>query len=107
MSLSEHARALCAWVDAGLADKSPEAQLWHRVGKLTEEVGEVAQAVIGTTNGNPRKPRSHNLADVRSELLDVALCALAAHVHIAPHGDPLLALEQHAAAVCERAGLTV
>lgn len=97
-SLADHARAVSHWVDAGLSEKSPEAQLWHRVGKLTEEVGEVAEAVIGATNGQP-------LADVLHELLDVAFCALAAHVHIAPHGDPVAALERHAAAVCERAGL--
>lgn len=49
-----------------------------RVLKLSEEVGEVAEAVIGTTGQNPRKGVTHTWDDVQSELCDVAITALVA-----------------------------
>lgn len=49
-----------------------------RVLKLSEEVGEVAQAVIGATGQNPRKGVTHTWEDVQGELCDVAITALVA-----------------------------
>ncbi|MBV2353709.1 MazG-like family protein [Streptomyces sp. J2-1] len=49
-----------------------------RVLKLSEEVGEVAEALIGATGQNPRKGVTHTWSDVESELCDVAITALVA-----------------------------
>ncbi|MGW2487533.1 MazG-like family protein [Streptomyces sp. NPDC001606] len=49
-----------------------------RVLKLSEEVGEVAEAIIGTTGQNPRKGVTHTWEDVQAELCDVAITALVA-----------------------------
>ncbi|MEV6111669.1 MazG-like family protein [Streptomyces sp. NPDC052109] len=49
-----------------------------RVLKLSEEVGEVAGAIIGTTGQNPRKGVTHTWEDVQAELCDVAITALVA-----------------------------
>lgn len=54
---------LHAWLDAHGAVDGREALLL-RVLKLSEEVGEVAQAVIGTTGQNPRKGTTHSWDDV-------------------------------------------
>ncbi|MCZ0989535.1 MazG-like family protein [Streptomyces diastatochromogenes] len=49
-----------------------------RILKLSEEVGEVAEAVIGATGQNPRKGVTHTWEDVQGELCDVAITALVA-----------------------------
>ncbi|MGJ5751088.1 NTP pyrophosphatase (non-canonical NTP hydrolase) [Streptomyces puniciscabiei] len=49
-----------------------------RVLKLSEEVGEVAEAIIGTTGQNPRKGVTHTWEDVQAELCDVVITALVA-----------------------------
>ncbi|WP_435244101.1 MazG-like family protein [Streptomyces sioyaensis] len=49
-----------------------------RLLKLTEEAGEVAQAVIGATGQNPRKGHSHTWDEVHGELCDVILTAMVA-----------------------------
>jgi len=76
-----------------------------RLLKLTEEVGEAAEALIGMQGGSPRKPsRSRN--DLLDELSDVIITAAIAMSGIA--GDVSQArdrLEQRLAAVCKRAGL--
>ncbi|NUP46310.1 MAG: NUDIX domain-containing protein [Catenulispora sp.] len=46
--------------------------------KLTEEIGEVATALIGATGTNPRKGITHGMDDVADELADVAITALIA-----------------------------
>ncbi|MFD5189220.1 MazG-like family protein [Streptomyces sp. NPDC058357] len=46
--------------------------------KLSEEVGEVAQAVIGATGQNPRKGAAHSWQDVEAELRDVIVTAMVA-----------------------------
>ncbi|MFJ5838549.1 MazG-like family protein [Streptomyces shenzhenensis] len=66
---------LWAWLDAHDRHDPPQTVLL-RVLKLSEEVGEVAQAVIGATGQNPRKGVSHTWADVRAELCDVVITAL-------------------------------
>ncbi|WP_405767263.1 MazG-like family protein [Streptomyces sp. NBC_01538] len=68
---------LSTWLDAHQAHPGREGLL-IRVLKLAEEVGEVAQAVIGATGQNPRKGTTHTWDDVQSELCDVALTAMVA-----------------------------
>lgn len=68
---------LHAWLDAHRPAGGREGLLL-RILKLSEEVGEVAQAVIGATGQNPRKGTTHTWQDVQAELCDVALTALIA-----------------------------
>jgi hypothetical protein len=49
---------LCAWLDANRPAGGEQGVL-SRMLKLSEEVGEVAQAVIGATGQNPRKGVTH------------------------------------------------
>jgi NTP pyrophosphatase (non-canonical NTP hydrolase) len=68
---------LWTWLDAHRAHPDRESLLLRML-KLSEEVGEVAQAVIGATGHNPRKGTSHTWDDVRSELCDVVITAMVA-----------------------------
>ncbi|MET9956410.1 MazG-like family protein [Streptomyces sp. NPDC006339] len=55
----------------------PAEQQWTlQVLKLTEEVGESAQAVIGTWATNPRKGQSHTWEHVQEEVADTAITGL-------------------------------
>ena len=54
-----------------------EAEMF-RILKVAEELGEVAQALIGARGQNPRKGHTHIRQDVADELCDVALTALVA-----------------------------
>ncbi len=78
--LWESVSLLHAWLDEKRAHDGRDARedLLLRMLKLSEEVGEVAQAVIGATGQNPRKGVTHDWDDVRSELCDVAITALVA-----------------------------
>lgn len=97
---------LSKWIDAGNAHRDPEAQLWGRVSKVTEEAGESIAALIGYTGQNPRKGVTHQRADVIEELLDVAITALGAIEHIVGHdGYTLERLDRKIIAVASRAGL--
>ncbi|MEU6139088.1 MazG-like family protein [Streptomyces sp. NPDC047081] len=69
--------ALWAWVDGNRPLNGKESLLLRML-KLSEEVGEVAEAVIGATGQNPRKGVSHTWDDVQSELCDVVITALIA-----------------------------
>ncbi|MFI7340349.1 MazG-like family protein [Streptomyces sp. NPDC050085] len=90
---------LRAWLDDA-NQKAPQEALLLRVLKLSEEVGEVAQAVIGAVGQNPRKGVSHTWQDVESELCDVVVTALVALGTLTP--DPRAALSAHVAKVAER-----
>ncbi|GGN84997.1 hypothetical protein GCM10011579_075530 [Streptomyces albiflavescens] len=90
---------LHAWLDAHRAHGGREGLLL-RVLKLSEEVGEVAQAVIGATGQNPRKGTTHTWDDVRSELCDVVITALVALRTLAP--DAREVFTAHLAGVTER-----
>ncbi|MEU3618459.1 MazG-like family protein [Streptomyces sp. NPDC006872] len=91
--------ALWAWLDANRAHAGREGLLL-RVLKLSEEVGEVAQAVIGATGQNPRKGVSHTWDDVQAELCDVVITALVALRTLTP--DPEAVFAGHLARVAER-----
>ncbi|MFE9607611.1 MazG-like family protein [Streptomyces sp. NPDC006012] len=90
---------LWAWLDAhGPHDGSQTLLL--RLLKLSEEVGEVAQAVIGVTGQNPRKGVTHTWEDVRAELCDVVITALIALRTLTP--DAREEFTRHLARVTER-----
>ncbi|PZT70607.1 hypothetical protein DN402_24680 [Streptomyces sp. SW4] len=74
---------LWKWVDAGSPVHGREGLLL-RVLKLSEEVGETAQAVIGATGQNPRKGVTHTWDDVQAELCDVVITALVALRSLTP-----------------------
>lgn len=101
--------AVSDWIDAGNADRDPEALLWGRVGKVTEEAGEAVAALIVATGANPRKGRSGLMADIERELLDVAMTALCAIAHLhrdnAARPDLTGLLARHVAIVAQRAAL--
>ena len=56
----------------------PETERLLRVMKLSEEVGETTQAIIGVLGQNPRKGVTHTWQDVEAELCDVILTAMVA-----------------------------
>jgi NTP pyrophosphatase (non-canonical NTP hydrolase) len=68
---------LWEWLDANRPIEGREGVLL-RILKLSEEVGEVSEAVIGATGQNPRKGVTHTWDDVQSELCDVVITALVA-----------------------------
>ncbi|MGQ4431411.1 MULTISPECIES: MazG-like family protein [unclassified Streptomyces] len=68
--------------------------------KLSEEVGEVAQAVIGVTGQNPRKGVTHTWDDVQGELCDVVISALVALRTLTP--DTREVFTRHLTRVMER-----
>jgi NTP pyrophosphatase (non-canonical NTP hydrolase) len=90
---------LHTWLDTHRAHGGQEGLLL-RVLKLSEEVGEVAQAVIGATGQNPRKGVSHTWDDVQSELCDVVITALVALRSLTPDAREVFA--SHLAGVTER-----
>ncbi|MFF3320252.1 MazG-like family protein [Streptomyces sp. NPDC003035] len=78
----------------------PEQDVLLRVLKLSEEVGEVAEAVIGATGQNPRKGASHTWQDVESELCDVIITAMVALRTLTPDAPDVFA--GHLRRVAER-----
>ncbi|MFC8422620.1 MazG-like family protein [Streptomyces sp. NPDC057236] len=81
---------LCGWLDANRPVGGQEGLLL-RILKLSEEVGEVAEAVIGATGQNPRKGTTHTWDDVQSELCDVAVTALVALRTLTPDAREVFA----------------
>ncbi|WP_448317900.1 MazG-like family protein [Streptomyces sp. CO7] len=73
----ESVEDLWTWIDRNNT-RPREQEVLLAVLKLSEEVGETAQAVIGAMGHNPRKGVTHDWDDVRAELCDVALSALVA-----------------------------
>ncbi|MDN3296324.1 MazG-like family protein [Streptomyces ficellus] len=68
---------LLTWLDDA-SGRPPEQDVLLRMLKLSEEVGEAAQALIGATGQNPRKGTTHTWQDVESELCDVIVTAMVA-----------------------------
>ena len=62
----------------------PDTEKLLRIMKLTEEAGEVTQAVIGTLGQNPRKGVTHTWDDVQAELCDVMFTAMVALATLTP-----------------------
>lgn len=72
-------------------DLQPGQEVLLRVLKLSEEVGEVAEAVIGATGQNPRKGTSHSWQDVEAELSDVIITAMVALRTLTPEAADVFA----------------
>lgn len=94
-------RGLVAWLDA--SNGRSDAEIGLRILKLSEEVGEVAQAWIGVQGQNPRKGVTHSRADVADELCDVIVTAAVALASIA--GEPAVHLDAKLAKVAARSGV--
>ncbi|WNM34710.1 MazG-like family protein [Streptomyces sp. Li-HN-5-11] len=90
---------LWAWLDAHRSRDGHEGLLLRML-KLSEEVGEVAEAVIGATGQNPRKGTTHTWDDVQAELCDVVITALVALRTLTPRTREVFT--GHLAAVRER-----
>lgn len=62
---------------------------------------------IAFEGSNPRKPYypDGDLSDLYAEVLDVAVTALAAYVHISKDPMPIDAMATHATATAQRVGL--
>jgi NTP pyrophosphatase (non-canonical NTP hydrolase) len=90
---------LWAWLDTHRAHDDREGLLLRML-KLSEEVGEVAQAVIGATGQNPRKGTTHTWQDVEAELCDVVITALVALRTLTPQAREVFG--RHLARVTER-----
>jgi NTP pyrophosphatase (non-canonical NTP hydrolase) len=69
--------------------------------KISEEAGEVAEAVIGATGQNPRKGFSHSWGDVERELCDVIITSMVALTRLNPGAGEVFA--EHLRQVRERA----
>lgn len=91
---------LHSWLESNRVHDGRELLLLRML-KLQEEVGEVAQAVIGATGSNPRKGTTHTWDDVQSELCDVVITALIALRILTPDAPEVFAA--HLAGVRERA----
>ncbi|MFG2866636.1 MazG-like family protein [Streptomyces sp. NPDC048338] len=81
-------------------DLQPGQEVLLRVLKLSEEVGEVAEAVVGATGQNPRKGTSHSWQDVEAELSDVIITAMVALRTLTPEAGDVFA--GHLRRVAER-----
>ncbi|MFE7105182.1 MazG-like family protein [Streptomyces sp. NPDC057575] len=87
------------WLDAETGIP-PEQDLLLRMLKLSEEVGEVAQAVIGAAGQNPRKGAGHSWQDVEAELCDVIVTAMVALRTLTP--DAAAVFDRHVRRVATR-----
>ncbi|AZM78035.1 hypothetical protein D1J63_26220 [Streptomyces sp. KPB2] len=90
---------LWKWLEADQPVRGREGLLLRML-KLSEEVGEVAEAVIGATGQNPRKGVTHTWDDVRAELCDVAITALVALRTLTPEAREVFG--RHLAWVADR-----
>jgi len=91
---------LVAWLDQG-SSLPADTKTMLQILKITEEAGEVAEALIGVTGQNPRKGFSHSWQDVENELCDVIITAMVALARVNPQGAGAQ-FEQHLAAVATR-----
>jgi NTP pyrophosphatase (non-canonical NTP hydrolase) len=87
------------WLDDS-STLAPETEKLLRIMKLTEEAGEVTQAVIGTLGQNPRKGVTHTWEDVQAELCDVIVTAMVALTTLTP--DARETFNGHLARVASR-----
>lgn len=91
--------ALWAWLERDQPVGGREGLLLRML-KLSEEVGEVSEAVIGAMGQNPRKGVSHTWEDVQGELCDVVITALVALRTLTP--DTREVFQRHLTRVTER-----
>jgi NTP pyrophosphatase (non-canonical NTP hydrolase) len=94
---------LVEWLDEE-SPVPPQVSRLLRVLKITEEAGEVAEAIHGVTGSNPRKGHSHTWEDVEKELCDVILTAMVALSTVTP--DAQKVFEERLAHVAGRSLMT-
>lgn len=95
-ALFDQVKTIRAWLDHNTPDQSDIERRLLRVLKISEEVGEAAEAVHGALGANPRKGNSHTWADVEMELCDVTVTTLIALFTINPDAErALMARVQH------------
>lgn len=70
----------------------PEQRRVLQILKITEEAGEVAEAVFGATGQNPRKGHSHTWQDVEAEVCDVIITAMVTLARLNPEARKTFAL---------------
>jgi NTP pyrophosphatase (non-canonical NTP hydrolase) len=87
------------WLDVS-SQLPPETEKLLRIMKLTEETGEVTQAVIGAMGQNPRKGVTHTWDDVQAELCDVIVTAMVALTTLTPDAHGVF--HAHLARVADR-----
>ena len=87
------------WLDTS-SQLPPETEKLLRIMKLTEETGEVTQAVIGAMGQNPRKGVTHTWDDVQAELCDVMFTAMVALTTLTPDAPEVF--HAHLARVADR-----
>lgn len=92
MSTVDELVALSMWIDRHNQHRDPEANLWSRVTKASEEAAEAQAALRLYLGENPRKAQSEDPSDVIEELLDTAVAALGAVEHILDHDGVALDL---------------
>jgi NTP pyrophosphatase (non-canonical NTP hydrolase) len=90
---------IVAWLDAS-SHLPPDTEKLLRIMKLTEEAGEVTQAVSGAMGQNPRKGVTHTWEDVEAELCDVMFTAMVALTTLTP--DARKVFDIHLARVADR-----
>jgi len=95
------------WDEAGrLTEWLGEAPIESQLLKLSEEVGEVAEAYLGMTGLNPRKGVSHTREDLVGEVADVIITATVAIVRLTGGShEARAAFQAHLAGVLTRIGL--
>ncbi|MEY9848297.1 NTP pyrophosphatase (non-canonical NTP hydrolase) [Streptacidiphilus sp. BW17] len=81
---------LVAWLDDH-SQLDPSTERLMRLMKLSEEVGEVAQAVSGAMGTNPRKGQTNDWDHVENELCDVILTAMVALQTVNPNAGKVFA----------------
>lgn len=92
---------LTVWLDANWDHRNGDPRIF-RILKITEEVGEVAEAVFAATGTNPRKEPS-TWEHVHTELADVIVTAMVALLSCTD--DAHVVLEDRLRALVERARL--
>ena len=90
---------LVGWLDRG-SSLPAETKTIMQILKITEEAGEVAEALIGVTGQNPRKGYSHSWQDVENELCDVVITAMVALTRVNPDAQEVF--RRHLAGVAAR-----
>jgi hypothetical protein len=95
------------WDEAGrLAEWLGEVPIEAQLLKMSEEVGEAAEAYLGMTGLNPRKGLSHTREDLVGEVGDVIITAAVSIVRLTGStAAARAAFESHLASVVNRAGL--
>jgi hypothetical protein len=106
--ISQLLAAMSEWVNAGEknAARDPEALDLVRLGKISEENGEMWEAWNSVAGANPRKEPEFTMEDVLTEALDVATSALGVYEHFTGNrGDSWHALKKHVVSRSQRVGI--